>query len=74
MDPDRDDHDLVSQVRAACAEPDTDDFTSSGVYGTNDPRTANAEEARQRFEERVQFLVDFITLWKTIPVPPAFRD
>ncbi|MFQ6053355.1 MAG: creatininase family protein [Candidatus Bathyarchaeia archaeon] len=73
MDPDRDDFEIVSQVRAACSEPDTDDFTSSGVYGTNDPRTADPEEARRRFEERVQFLVDFINVWKTIPVPPAFQ-
>ena len=73
MDPDREDYELVSQVRAACTEPDTDDFTPSGVYGTNDPRTADVEEAKRRFEERAQFLVDFINLWKTIPVPPAFR-
>jgi len=73
MDPDRLDYELVSQVRAACTEPDTDDFTSSGVYGTNDPRDTDVEEARQRFEERVQFLVDFINLWKRIPVPPAYR-
>ena len=73
MDPDRGDYELVSQVRAACTEPDTDDFTPSGVYGTNDPRTADVEEAKRRFEERAQFLVDFINLWKTIPVPPAFR-
>ena len=74
MNPDRKDFELVSQVRAACSEPDTDDFTSSGVYGVNDPRTADAEEARKRFDERVKFLVEFINVWKTIPVPPAFQD
>jgi len=74
MNPDRADFELVSQVRAACSEPDTDDFTSSGIYGTNDPRKADVEEARRRFEERIKFLVDFIAVWKTIPVPPAFRD
>jgi len=74
MNPDRKDFELVSQVRAACSEPDTADFTSSGVYGVNDPRTANAEEARKRFDERVKFLVEFIKVWKTIPVPPAFQN
>lgn len=74
MDPDREDYELVSQVRAACGEPDTDDFTSSGVYGINDPRTADPDEYKQRFEERVQFFVDFINLWKSIPVPPAYSD
>lgn len=74
MDPDRDDYELVSQVFMACLEPDTDDFTSSGQYATSDPRTADPEEAKQRMEESIQFLVDFINLWKTIPVPPAYRD
>lgn len=73
MDPDRPDFEVVSQVRAACGEPDTDDFTSSGVYGTNDPRTADVEEARTRFEERVNFFVEFIAEWKRIPVPPAYQ-
>ncbi len=74
MDPDRDDYELVSQVRAACGEPDTDDFTSSGQYATTDPRTADPDEGRRSAEEGVQFLVDFINLWKTIPLPPAYRD
>jgi creatinine amidohydrolase/Fe(II)-dependent formamide hydrolase-like protein len=73
MNSDRSDFEVVSQVRAASSEPDTDDFTSSGVYGTNDPRTASVEEAKKRFEERVGFFVDFIKQWKKIPVPPAFQ-
>ncbi len=73
MDPDRPDFEVVSQVRAACSEPNTDNFTASGVYGTNDPRTADVEEARKRFEERVEFFTDFIREWKKVPVPPAFR-
>lgn len=28
----------------------------------------------RRFEERVNFLSEFIRVWKTVPVPPAFRD
>lgn len=74
MDPDREDFELVSQVRGACGEPDTDDFSTDGIYGTNDPRDADPEEYSKRFEERVNFFVDFINLWKTIPIPPAFRD
>ena len=73
MDPDREDYDLVSQVRAACSEPDTDDFTSSGVYSTSDPRTADVELSRKDLEEGFKFIVDFINLWKTIPTPPAYR-
>lgn len=74
LDPNREDYELIDQIRAACTEPDTDDFTSSGIYGTNDPRTADVEEAKLRFDERVQFLVDYINIWKTISVPPAFKD
>jgi creatinine amidohydrolase len=72
MNPDRPDFEVVSQVRAACGEPDTDDFTSSGIYGVNDPRTSDVEEAKRRFEERVKFFTDFITEWKKIPIPPAY--
>ena len=64
----------VSQVFRACVEPDTDDFTSSGVWGKNDPREADPEEAKARFEEGVNFLVEFIRVWKTIPIPPAFEE
>jgi len=74
MDPDREDYELVSQVRSACGQPDTDDFSSDGIYGLNDPRDADPEEYKERFEERVQFFIDFIELWKSIPVPPAYKD
>jgi len=74
MDPDREDYELVSQVRQACSEPDTDDFTSSGVYATTDPRTADVELLKKSLEERIEFIVDFINTWKTIPIPPAFRE
>jgi len=73
MDPDRPDYELVRQIRAASSEPDLDDYTSDGITGVSDPREADPEFYRKRFEERVQFYVDFIELWKTIPVPPAFR-
>jgi len=74
MDPDREDYELVNQIRRACSEPDTDDFTSSGVYAITDPRTADVELLKKSLEERTQFIIDFINLWKTIPIPPAFRD
>ena len=74
MDPDMEDFELVSQVRNATMPPVNIDFTSTGVYGTNDPRTADPDEFRARFEERVGFFVDFINIWKTIPVPDAFKD
>ncbi|NQT09137.1 hypothetical protein HQ586_08675, partial [Candidatus Bathyarchaeota archaeon] len=74
MDPDREDYELVRQVRAASGEPDLDDYTSDGIAGINDPREADPELYRARFEERVQFYVDFIELWKTIPLPPAFEE
>lgn len=74
LNPERSDYELASQVFRACTEPDTRDFTSSGVYGKNDPGDADPEEARIRFEEKVTFIVDFINMWKTIPLPPAFRN
>jgi creatinine amidohydrolase/Fe(II)-dependent formamide hydrolase-like protein len=74
LDPDREDHELVSQVFRASVEPDTHHFTSNGVFGRNDPREGDPEEAKRRFEEKVIFLVDFINVWKRIPLPPAFRN
>jgi len=74
LNPDREDYELTSQIFRACVEPDTDDFTESGVFGKNDPRRGDPDEARARFEEKVNFLVEFIRVWKTIPVPSAFRD
>jgi len=74
LDPDREDYELVSQVFRACVEPNTDDFSSSGVFGKNDPREADPGEAARRFEEKVNFLAEFIKVWKTIPVPSAFQD
>ena len=74
LNPDRDDYEVVSQIFRTCVEPNTDDFTASGVWGKNDPRDADSEEARVRFEERVNFMVEFIKIWKTIPIPQAFTD
>jgi creatinine amidohydrolase len=74
MDPDREDFELVSQIRTSSTPPVNIDFTLSGVYGTNDPREANAEEGKKSFEERVKFFVDFIKIWKIIPTPDAFKD
>ena len=74
MDPDREDYELVNQVRQASSEPNTDDFTSSGVYAISDPRTADVELLKKSLEERTQFLVGFINLWKTIPLPPAYQN
>jgi creatinine amidohydrolase len=74
LNPEREDYELVSQLYKACSQPNTDDFTASGVYGKNDPRDADPEEIKVRFEERVNFVVEFIKTWKTIPSPPAFKD
>jgi creatinine amidohydrolase len=74
MDPDREDFELVSQVRSACMPPVNIDFTSTGIYGINDPRTASAEEGEKRFKERVEFFVKFIETWKTVPVPNSFKN
>jgi creatinine amidohydrolase len=74
LNPDREDYELVSQIYRACAPPDTDQFTSSGIFGTNDPRQADPEENKIWFEERVAFVVKFIELWKSIPLPEAFQD
>jgi len=62
LDLDHEDYELIEQDRAACAEPNLDDFTPRGIYGTNDPRTADVDEAQLRYEERVRFLVNFINI------------
>jgi len=74
LDPDRDDYEVVSQVWGACSQPDTDDFSVDGVYGLGSPRDTDPEEYGRRFEERVEFVVEFIREWKKIPTPPAFQD
>jgi len=74
MDPDREDFELVNQVFTACLPPNSEDITSTGQYAMTDPRTGSADEGRRMSEEALKFLVDFINLWKTIPLPPAFQD
>ncbi len=74
MDPDREDYELVNQVFMACLPPNTEDITTTGQYAVTDPRTADPKEAEQAMGEAVQFMVDFIKLWKAIPIPPAFQD
>jgi creatinine amidohydrolase/Fe(II)-dependent formamide hydrolase-like protein len=74
LNPDREDHEMVSQLYRACVQPNSDDFTSSGVWGLNDPNDADPAEAKIRSQEKIDFVADFIRLWKTIPLPPAFKD
>jgi len=73
MDPDRDDYELVSQIFNASHGPNTEDTTRTGQYATTDPRKADVKEAEQSSKESVQFLVDFINLWKTVPLPKAYQ-
>jgi creatinine amidohydrolase/Fe(II)-dependent formamide hydrolase-like protein len=73
MDPDREDFELVNQVFQTCLGPNTEDITISGQYATSDPRKANVDEAATMSGESIQFLVDFIALWKSIPVPKCYR-
>jgi hypothetical protein len=53
--------------------PNTEDTTRTGQYATTDPRKADVKEAEQSAKESVQFFVDFINLWKTIPLPKAYQ-
>lgn len=64
---------LERQVGSASSEPSTHHFTADGIYGINDPRTADPEEYAERFDERAQYYADFIALWKTIPVPKGYQ-
>jgi len=73
LNPDREDYEMVSQLFRASSQPDTDDFTSDGIYGMNSPLDADPDEARAGLEERVEFMVGFIRRWKEIPTPPAFQ-
>ena len=74
MDPDREDYELVSQVFHASLPPNTEDITRNGQYATSDPRKADVKEAEVSMEESIQFVVDFINLWKKIPIPRGYRD
>lgn len=74
MDPDREDFELVNQVFHASLPPNTEDITRNGQYATSDPRKADPKEAAASMEESIQFVVDFIELWKTIPVPKGYKD
>jgi len=74
LDPDRPDYEMVYQIYRACQPPDTDQFTACGIYGMNDPREADAEAYRPRFEEKLRFIVEFIEKWKEIPIPEAFKN
>ena len=74
MDPDREDYELVNQVFNASLPPNTEDITRNGQYATTDPRKADPEEAAVSMGESVQFVVDFINLWKTIPIPRGYTD
>ncbi|MCB2172426.1 creatininase family protein [archaeon] len=74
MDPDREDYELVSQIFYASFGPMTEDITRNGQYASSDPRKGNAEEGAAMMKEAVDFMVDFIELWKSLPLPPAYRD
>jgi creatinine amidohydrolase len=74
MDPDREDFELVNQVFNASLPPNTEDITRNGQYATTDPRNADIEEAAVSMAESVQFVVDFINLWKKIPIPRGYQD
>jgi len=68
MDPGRKDRELAEQVFWASLPHNTDELTSSGIYALTDPKDADLEDARRRREEFISFVVDFIELWKTIPL------
>ena len=74
MDPDREDYELVNQVFHASLPPSTEDITRNGQYATTDPRKADPAEAAVSMEENIQFVVDFIKLWKSIPIPKGYQD
>lgn len=67
-DPSRDDVQIAAQILMSYIG-DTHELTSSGVYGFADPNKADPEASKKSVEERVQQLVRYIELWKTIPSP-----
>ena len=74
MDPSRPDYEIVSQIFTASIGPNTHDITKTGQYSTNDPRAGNAQEGKAMADEATKFLIDFITTWKKLPLPPGYRD
>ena len=71
---DREDYEMVKQLFNASLPPNTEDITRNGQYATTDPRKADPEEAAVSMGESVQFVVDFINLWKKIPIPRGYQD
>jgi len=68
MNPEREDREIAQQVLWASLPHDTDEITSSGIYALTHPKDADLNEAKKRREEFVNFVVEFIKLWKTIPL------
>jgi len=66
LDPEREDLDVAVQVFGAYIR-NSDDFTETGVWGFADPNDADPEAAGKQFEKRVEWLVRYIELWKTLP-------
>lgn len=67
-DPKRDDVEIAAQIVMSYIN-DTHELTSSGIYGFRDPNDADVESSRKRAEERIEHLVKYIELWKTVPSP-----
>lgn len=68
MNPEREDREIAQQVLWASLPHDTDEITSSGIYALTHPKDADLNEAKKRREEFVNLVVEFIKLWKTIPL------
>jgi hypothetical protein len=58
----------------ASLPPNTEDITRNGQYATTDPKKADPDEAAVSMEESVQFVVDFISLWKKIKIPQGYQN
>lgn len=68
-DIDRSDSQIARQILSLYMF-DTHEIDPTGVYGFADPNDYDLEQAKRSFENRVQYIVDFIDLWRTIPDIP----
>jgi creatinine amidohydrolase len=66
LDPDREDLDIATQVFSSYIR-DSHDFTETGVWGFADPNDADTDKAERDLEQRVNWLVEYIELWKQLP-------
>lgn len=70
-----DDEDWDSAIRILKSHlPDTHQFTASGIYGFEDPKEYSLEVAKEELQNRIDLIIQYIKIWKTIPLRPFIQN